>query len=154
MLPYLAFSSSPLRFSESQWDAMDYEVCSESNAQGEITSMWIIVGTWLFQDFLRPPRCEFEHIVCSSPATPSRFVIRLPWDNERSAGFDFTSLKPKNVRRSRIRQIGRLTNHLDAFAAIKSPRMRHQLSLFLRHSTKTGPGVTLRIFLAWKLAGT
>jgi hypothetical protein len=57
-------------------------------------------------------------------ATPSRFVLRLPLDSERSAGFDFASLNLKNVCRSHIWQIRRLTNHLDAFAAIKSLLMR------------------------------
>ncbi len=78
--------------------------------------------------------------------TPSRFVLRQPWDSERSAGFDFTSLKPKNVRRSRIRRIRRLTNRLDAFAAIKSLLLRRQRSPFLRPSTETGPGAMIWSF--------
>jgi hypothetical protein len=87
-------------------------------------------------------------------ATPSRFVLRQPWDSERSAGFDFTSLKPKNVRRSRIRRIRRLTNHLDAFAAIKILLLRRRRSPFLRPSTETGPGAMIFVFSAWKSAGT
>ncbi len=79
-------------------------------------------------------------------ATPSRFVLRQPWDSERYAGFDFTSLKPKNVRRSRIWRIRRLTNRLDAFAAIKSLLLRHQQSPFLRPSTETGPGAMILVF--------
>jgi hypothetical protein len=109
-------------------------------------SILIIIGTWLFQDFLRPPRWGFgcivhqrsiyrwkalaEQFLVLVQAIPSRFVLRLPWDSERSAGFDYTSLKPKNVRCSHIRRIGRLTNRLDAFAAIKSLLMRRRQSLF------------------------
>jgi hypothetical protein len=33
-----------------------YEVCSESNAPYELTSIRIITGARLFHDFLRPPR--------------------------------------------------------------------------------------------------
>ncbi len=81
-------------------------------------------------------------------ATPSKFVLRLSWDSERSAGFDFTSLKPKNIRRSHIRRIRRLTNHLDAFAAIKSLLITRRWSLFFRPSTETGPGAMILVFLA------
>ncbi len=45
--------------------------------------------------------------------------MRPPWDSERSAGFDFASLKQKKIRRSRIRRIVRLTDCLGAFAGIK-----------------------------------
>jgi hypothetical protein len=81
-------------------------------------------------------------------ATPSTFFMGSSWDSERLAGFDFTSLKQKKVRRSRIRRIERLANRLDAFAAIKSPGMRRQWSPFLRPATKTGPGTTILDFSA------
>jgi hypothetical protein len=64
-------------------------------------------------------------------ATPSKFFMRQPWDSERPAGFDFASLKQKKVCRSRLRQIERLADRLDAFVAIKSPRMRRQQSVSL-----------------------
>jgi hypothetical protein len=51
--------------------------------------------------------------------TPSKFVMRLPLDSERSASFDFTSLKQKKVRCSGIQQIGRLVDHLDALPPLK-----------------------------------
>jgi hypothetical protein len=76
-------------------------------------------------------------------ATPSKFFMRLPWDSERSAGFDFASLKQKKIRRSHIRQIVRLADRLDAFAAIKSLAGRRRQSLFLRPSTKSDPGTTI-----------
>ncbi len=81
-------------------------------------------------------------------ATPFKFFMRPPWDSERSAGFDFASLKQKKIRHSRIRQIVRLTDRLGAFAAIKSLAMVHQQSLFLRLSTKTGPGTTISVLSA------
>jgi hypothetical protein len=81
-------------------------------------------------------------------ATPSKFVLRLPWDSERSAGFDFTSLKPKNIRRSRIRQIRRLMNRLDAFAAIKSLLITRRRSPFFHPSTETDPGAMILVFSA------
>jgi hypothetical protein len=71
--------------------------------------------------------------------TPSKFFMRPPWDSERSAGFDFASLKQKKIRRSRIRQIVRLADRLGAFAAIKSLTMRCRQSLFLHPSTKNRP---------------
>jgi hypothetical protein len=80
--------------------------------------------------------------------TPSTFFMGPSWDSERPAGFDFATLKQKKVRRSRIRQIERLADHLDAFAAIKSPGMRRQWSPFLRPTTKTGPGMTILNFSA------
>jgi hypothetical protein len=52
-------------------------------------------------------------------ATPSKFFMRPPWDSERPAGFGFASLKQKKVCRSRLRQIERLADRLDAFVAIK-----------------------------------
>jgi hypothetical protein len=80
--------------------------------------------------------------------TPSELVMRPLWDSEGSAGFDFTSLKQKDVYHSRIRRIGRLADRLDAFTAIKSPGMRCQWSLFLRPSSKTSPGMVTWDFLA------
>jgi hypothetical protein len=47
-------------------------------------------------------------------ATPSKFFMRLPWDSERPASFDLVSLKQGKVRHSRIQQIERLADHLDA----------------------------------------
>ncbi len=81
-------------------------------------------------------------------ATPSTFFMGPPWDSERPAGFDFTSLKPRKVCCCCIRRIERLAYRLDAFAAIKSPRMRRQWILFLRPFTKTGPGKTILVFSA------
>jgi hypothetical protein len=81
-------------------------------------------------------------------ATPFSFFIGPPWDNERPAGFDFASLKQKKVRRSRIRRIETLADRFNAFAAIKSPRMRRQRSPFLRPFTKTGPGTAILDFSA------
>jgi hypothetical protein len=46
-----------------------YEVCSESNAPGEITSTQIILKARLFQDFLRPAHFQFGRIIRSSPST-------------------------------------------------------------------------------------
>jgi hypothetical protein len=69
--------------------------------------------------------------------------MRPPWDSERSAGFDFASLKQKKIRRSRIRRIIRLKDCLGAFAAIKSLAMRSRQSLFLRPFAKTGPGTKI-----------
>jgi hypothetical protein len=69
--------------------------------------------------------------------------MRTAWDSERSAGFNFASLKQKKIRCSRIQQIVRLTDRLDAFAAIKSLAMVRRQSLFLRPSTKTGPGTMI-----------
>jgi hypothetical protein len=81
-------------------------------------------------------------------ATPSTFFMGPPWDSERPASFDFASLKPKKVCRSRIRQIERLAYCLDAFAAINSPGMRRQWIPFLRPFTKTGPGTMVLVFSA------
>jgi hypothetical protein len=69
--------------------------------------------------------------------------MRTVWDSKRSAGFNFASLKQKKIRRSRIRQIVRLTDCLGAFAAIKSLEMVRRQSLFLRPSIKTGPGMMI-----------
>jgi hypothetical protein len=80
--------------------------------------------------------------------TPSTFFMGPPWDSERPASFDFASLKPKKVCRSCIQRIERLAYRLDAFAAIKSPRMRRQWIPFLRPFTKTGPGMTILVFSA------
>ncbi len=108
----------------------------------------------------RSQRSTYHQKVAAEPfsvpvqATPSRFVLRLPWDSERSAGFNFTSLKPKNVHRSRIQRIRRLTNRLDAFSAIKSLLLRRWRSPFLLPSTETGPGAMILVFSAWKSAGT
>ncbi len=87
-------------------------------------------------------------------ATPSTFFMGPLWDSERPAGFDFASLKPKKVCHSRIRQIERLAYRLDAFAAIKSPGMRHPWIPFLRPFTKTSPRMTILVFSARKSAGT
>ncbi len=76
-------------------------------------------------------------------ATPSKFFMRPPWDSERSAGFDFASLKQEKICRSRIRQIVRLMDRLGAFAAMKSLAMVRRQSLFLRPSIETGPGTTI-----------
>jgi hypothetical protein len=73
-------------------------------------------------------------------ATPSTFFMGPPWDSERPAGFDFASLKPKQVCGSRIRQIERLAYRLDAFAAIKSPEMRRQWICFFAPSHKPALG--------------
>jgi hypothetical protein len=81
-------------------------------------------------------------------ATPSSFFIGPPWDNERPAGFDFPSLKQRKVRRSRIRRIEMLADRFNAFAAIKSPRMRRRCIPFLRPFTKTGPGTAILDFSA------
>jgi hypothetical protein len=86
--------------------------------------------------------------------TSSTLFMRPPSDSERPAGFDFASLKQKKVHRSRVWQIERLADRLDAFTAIKSPGTRHQRSQFLRPSTKTGPGKTILDFLAWKSSRT
>jgi hypothetical protein len=74
-------------------------------------------------------------VFAAGSVTPSKFVKRLPWDSESSAGFDFTSLKQKKVHRSDIQRRGRLADRLDAFATIKS--------LVLHPSTKTDPGTTI-----------
>ncbi len=50
--------------------------------------------------------------------TPSKFVMRPPWDGKRSASSDFTSLEQKKVHRGGIWWIGMLTDRLFAFAAI------------------------------------
>jgi hypothetical protein len=76
-------------------------------------------------------------------ATLSQLFMRTAWDSKRSAGFDFASLKQKKIRRSHIQQIVRLTDRLDEFATIKSLTMLRRQSLFLRPSTKTGPGTMI-----------
>jgi hypothetical protein len=58
--------------------------------------------------------------------TPSWLFLRLPWDSERSASSDFTSLEQDKDCLGNIR---RLTDHLDGFAAIKSPGLRQQSGL-------------------------
>jgi hypothetical protein len=78
---------------------------------------------------------------------PSKIFMRPTWDNERLTSFNFTSLKQKKVRHSRIRQIERLADCLDAFDAIKSRGMRRQRSplkigwdvarTFLKEATST-----------------
>ncbi len=112
------------------------------------------VRTYRSQRSIYRQKAAAEPFSVTVRATPSRFILSLPWDSERSAGFDFASLKPKNVRRSRIRRIKRLTNRLDAFAAIKILLMRRRRSPFLRPSTETGLGAMILVFLAWKSAGT
>jgi hypothetical protein len=72
-------------------------------------------------------------------ATPSTFFMGPSWDSERPAGFDFASLKQKNVRRSRIRQTERLADRFDAFATIKFPGMRRRWIPFLRPLHKNRP---------------
>ncbi len=49
-----------------------YEVCSESNAPAEITSIRIILEARLFQVFLRPVLCRFVRIICSGLHTAER----------------------------------------------------------------------------------
>ncbi len=46
--------------------------CSESNAQGEITTIRILLEARLFQEFLRPAQRQFRCTVCSSPSTTKR----------------------------------------------------------------------------------
>jgi hypothetical protein len=106
------------------------------------------IRTYCSQRFTYRQKAAADPFSVPVRATPSRFVLRLPWDSERSASFDFASLKPKNVCRSRMRQIRRLTNRLDAFAAIKSLLMRRRQSPFLHPSTETGPGAMILVFLA------
>jgi hypothetical protein len=50
--------------------------------------------------------------------TPSKFVMRPPWDSKRSASSDFTYLKQNNVHRGSIWQIGRLADYFFYFATI------------------------------------
>ncbi len=47
--------------------------------------------------------------------------MRPPWDNERSASSDFTSLKQKKVPHGGIQQIGWLADGFDAFPSLKVP---------------------------------
>jgi hypothetical protein len=54
-------------------------------------------------------------------ATPSKFIMKPPWDSERSPGFSFTYQKQKKVCCSSVWRIGRLADCLDSFAAIRSP---------------------------------
>jgi hypothetical protein len=53
--------------------------------------------------------------------TPSKFIMRLPWDSERSASFDFISLKQKKVSCGGVWQKGRLADQLDTFPPLKVP---------------------------------
>ncbi len=57
--------------------------------------------------------------------------MRPPWDSERSASSDFTSLKQKKVCRSDIRQIDQLADRLFAFAPIWKRGMRRWRSLVI-----------------------
>jgi hypothetical protein len=49
-----------------------HKVWSESTAQGEIISIWIIFQTRLFQDFFRPIPSQFGPTFCSGPSTTKR----------------------------------------------------------------------------------
>jgi hypothetical protein len=51
--------------------------------------------------------------------TPIGLVSKLSWDNDRPASSDFAlSLRRKKAHRGKIWHIGRLVDHLFAFAAI------------------------------------
>ncbi len=56
--------------------------------------------------------------------TPSSLFLRLPWYSERSVPALTSLSKEKKVHWGYNQQIGRLADHLDAFAAIKSLGLR------------------------------
>jgi hypothetical protein len=122
--------------------------CGNSAISGLFKISPVQIRMYRFQQSIYCRKVAADPFLVLVRGSPFRFVIRAPWDNKRSAGFDFISLKPKNVCCSRIRQIGRLLDCLDAFTAIKSPGMRCRWSLFLRPSTEIGPGVTVWVFSA------
>jgi hypothetical protein len=49
---------------------------------------------WL-QQFIHRQKVTANSFLLLVQTTPSKFVMRPPWDSERSASFDFTSLKQK-----------------------------------------------------------
>ncbi len=66
---------------------------------------------WSQQSIYRQKAAAGQFLFLVS-ATPSKFFMRLTWDSESLAGFDFASLKQKKIRRGRIRQIERLADRL------------------------------------------
>jgi hypothetical protein len=47
------------------------------------------------QRFIHHQKVATDSFLLLGQTTPSKFVMRPPWDSERSASFDFTSLKQK-----------------------------------------------------------
>jgi hypothetical protein len=47
------------------------------------------------QQFIHRQKVAADSFLLLVQTTPSKFIMRPPWDSERSASFDFTSLKHK-----------------------------------------------------------
>jgi hypothetical protein len=114
-----------------------------SAISGPFKAYFMPIRTYRSQRSTYRRKAAAESFLLLIRATPSQLFMRTAWDSKRSAGFDFASLKQKKIRRSRIQQIVRLTDRLDEFATIKSLTMVRRQSLFLRPSTKTGPGTMI-----------
>jgi hypothetical protein len=106
--------------------------CEESNAQGKITSVWIILKTRLFQAFFGPIQ-TFGQTVPRGPSTAERQRrTRFAADSNDSLQDRLEAVPRKRevrqlwllspqekiVRGGNIQQIGQLMDHPDAFAAI------------------------------------
>jgi hypothetical protein len=51
------------------------------------------------QQFIHRQKMAADSFLLLVQTTPSKFVMTPPWDSERSASFDFTSLKQKKSAR-------------------------------------------------------
>ncbi len=135
-------------------------VWSETNAQGEITFIRIILKTpFYFRTILVlipvDSPCQFRRTFHSSPNGGSRLVFGDGADDPIKARLDallgqqdacqlrLRSLTEKQECRGNIRQIGQVVFCLYEFPAILSPRLWHQCWLWHRPWTETSPGMTI-----------
>jgi hypothetical protein len=119
-----------------------------SAISGLFKACLMLIRTYRLQWSLYRRTAAVDSFLQLIQATPSSSFIGPPWDNEKPAGFDFASLKQRKVRRSRIQRIETLADRFNAFATIKSPRMRRQRIPCLRPFTKTGPVTAILDFSA------
>ncbi len=92
-----------------------------------------------------PPKDSNRLVPAAGSGDPIQVRHEATLGQREICRFYSTTLKQKKVCHSSIWQIGRLADHPDVFAAIKSPRARHRRSLVLCPSVKTDPGMTIRV---------
>ncbi len=138
-----------------------YEVCSESNVQGKISPIRMVLKLLLFRNFLRPSYnrdCFFLAAVHLLPNDDGGLVFGTSSDNPPTGSswsspgsWEASQLSGReNVHWSNVWQVVEacwLCFHLRRH--LKS-QMRRRHSLGRRPFTKTGPGTTIWDFLAWK----
>ncbi len=108
-----------------------YDVWSETNAQSEITFIWIIFEMPLFQDFFRPSSCQLRQTFHRGTSTAkwqwrTRLWRWFEWPHPSSSRWSPRTRSPtqKQFCRSNVWWIEKIVDHLYAFLAFGSPGMR------------------------------